>query len=68
MAGTVVKFCETYSNSNLLALADEDGMLYVFNTLLSGPRALTASTEPQLFKYECIRIIGINILLVIIFL
>ncbi|XP_067938836.1 denticleless protein homolog [Watersipora subatra] len=42
VAGTVIKFSEDISNSHVLALADEDGMLYLFNTRQRGPVALIA--------------------------
>ena len=43
VAGTSVKFCEDYSNSQLLALSDEDGIIYIFNTRKTGPKSLVTS-------------------------
>ena len=43
VAGTSVKFCEDYSNAHLLALSDEDGIIYIFNTRVTGPKSLVTS-------------------------
>lgn len=43
MVGTCIKFCEQYHQAHYLALADEDGVLCIIDTALTGPQSVVSS-------------------------
>jgi len=59
VAGIALKFCEQYNDRDLLALADEDGILTLYNSNIHGRKALLKGRLPCYLPCSCITCLAV---------